>query len=63
MSARPSCGRYGNVLDLSTADYVECHQCGQRFVGGDFTSRLRRWQAHSEGTGCHSAKARGDVSS
>lgn len=58
MGARPACGKYGNVLDTSTGDYVECANCGRRWVGGDFDSRLSRWVRHSEETGCSQAKAR-----
>jgi hypothetical protein len=56
--SRVSCGKYGDHLDLSTSDFVECTGCKRRFVGGDFESRLARWLAHSQDTGCSGAKAR-----
>lgn len=33
-------------------DCVECFGCGQRFVGGDLTSRLSRWRAHANDGRC-----------
>lgn len=57
MGTKPSVGTYGNVFDISTSDFVEC-LCGQRFVGGDFASRLSRWSRHSDSIGCKGAKAR-----